>query len=38
MKTDNKTIPMTVEDRKQIEAVNFTFRFRNTLSRVRHTF
>jgi len=29
---------MTVEDKKAVEAVNFTFRFRNSLSKFRHNF
>jgi hypothetical protein len=34
----NTNTTMTVEDKKQVEAVNFTFKFRNTLSKHRFTF
>jgi hypothetical protein len=30
----NKNTQMTVEDKKAVEAVNFTFKFRNRLSRL----
>jgi len=29
---------MTVEDKKAVEALNFTYRFRNTISKSRHNF
>jgi len=34
--TNNKNTQMTVEDKKQVEAVNFTFKFRNSLSKFRN--
>jgi hypothetical protein len=38
MKIDNTNTQMTVEDKKAVEAVNFTFKFRNSLSKHRFTF
>jgi len=34
--TNNKNTQMTVEDKKQVEAVNFTFKFRNSMSKFRN--
>jgi hypothetical protein len=34
----NTNTAMTVEDRKAVEAVNFTFKFRNSLSKHKFTF
>ncbi|GEM_PF-1164145 len=36
MKIDKLEKLMTVEDKKAVEALNFTFKFRNTLSKFRH--
>ncbi len=34
--TNNKNTQMTVEDKKQVEVVNFTFRFRNSMSKFKN--
>jgi hypothetical protein len=35
---NNTNTQLTVEDKKAVEAVNFTFKFRNSLSKHRFTF
>jgi len=34
--TNNKNTQMTVEDKKQLGAVTFTFRFRNSMSKFKN--